>query len=83
MALDKAPVKENPRKKLKALRAEFAKKSADGSLLRLRLQRAARVAESHLQPLAQLEQLGLVIRCKALHGQRLQALLAVGGLIQA
>lgn len=30
MALDKATVKEDPREKLKALRAEFAKKSADG-----------------------------------------------------
>lgn len=29
MALDKATVKEDPREKLKALRAEFAKKSAD------------------------------------------------------
>ena len=30
MALDKATVKEDPREKLKALRAEFAKKSAEG-----------------------------------------------------
>ena len=30
MALDKATVKEDPREKLKALRAEFAKKSVDG-----------------------------------------------------
>ncbi len=30
MALDKTTVKEDPREKLKALRAEFAKKSADG-----------------------------------------------------
>ncbi|CAN5435666.1 UvrD-helicase domain-containing protein [soil metagenome] len=30
MALDKATIKEDPREKLKALRAEFAKKSADG-----------------------------------------------------
>ena len=30
MALDKATIKENPREKLKALRAEFAKKAADG-----------------------------------------------------
>jgi ATP-dependent DNA helicase Rep len=30
MALDKATAKENPREKLTALRAEFAKKSADG-----------------------------------------------------
>jgi ATP-dependent DNA helicase Rep len=29
MALDKATIKEDPREKLKALRAEFAKKSAD------------------------------------------------------
>ena len=31
MALDKATVKEDPREKLKALRAEFAKKSADAA----------------------------------------------------
>ena len=30
MALDKATIREDPREKLKALRAEFAKKSADG-----------------------------------------------------
>ena len=30
MALDKATIKEDPREKLKALRAEFAKKAADG-----------------------------------------------------
>ena len=30
MALDKATIKEDPREKIKALRAEFAKKSADG-----------------------------------------------------
>jgi ATP-dependent DNA helicase Rep len=29
MALDQATIKEDPREKLKALRAEFAKKSAD------------------------------------------------------
>ena len=29
MALDKATIKEDPREKIKALRAEFAKKSAD------------------------------------------------------
>lgn len=31
MALDKATVKEDPREKLKALRAEFAKKSAESA----------------------------------------------------
>ncbi|HET8745826.1 MAG TPA: 3'-5' exonuclease, partial [Ramlibacter sp.] len=31
MALDKATVKEDPREKLKALRAEFAKKSAEAA----------------------------------------------------
>jgi ATP-dependent DNA helicase Rep len=31
MALDKSTVKEDPREKLKALRAEFAKKSADAA----------------------------------------------------
>jgi ATP-dependent DNA helicase Rep len=31
MALDKTTVKEDPREKLKALRAEFAKKSADAA----------------------------------------------------
>ncbi|CAA9415642.1 MAG: ATP-dependent DNA helicase Rep [uncultured Ramlibacter sp.] len=31
MALDQATTKEDPREKLKALRAEFAKKSADAA----------------------------------------------------
>jgi len=31
MALDKATVKEDPREKLKALRAEFAKRAASAS----------------------------------------------------
>jgi ATP-dependent DNA helicase Rep len=30
MALDQATIKEDPREKLKALRAEFARKSAEG-----------------------------------------------------
>jgi ATP-dependent DNA helicase Rep len=30
MALDKTTIKEDPREKLKALRAEFARKAADG-----------------------------------------------------
>jgi ATP-dependent DNA helicase Rep len=34
MGLDLATVREDPREKLKALRAEFAKKAADAALVR-------------------------------------------------